>query len=102
MWRSHDATLLATPQAFAHDPALVWRFYSYRRHMALSVEPNLAHFALAELARKMPGFNTLSQNVDGLSQRAKHPKEQLQLLHGTLFEGMYRNVAFCYGGLNDR
>lgn len=88
MWRSHDATSLATPEAFAQDPALVWRFYSYRRHMALGVEPNLAHYALAELARKMPGFMTLSQNVDGLSQRAKHPEKQLSLLHGTLFAGM--------------
>lgn len=34
----------------------------------------------------MPGFLTLSQNVDGLSPRADHPKEQLKLLHGTLFE----------------
>lgn len=87
LWRSHDATSLATPQAFAQDTALVWRFYSYRRHMALSVEPNPAHYALAELARRMRGFNCLSQNVDGLSQRSSHPRGQLQLLHGTLFEG---------------
>ena len=53
--------------------------------MALSVQPNPAHYALAELARKMPGFQTLTQNVDGLSQRAEHPPAQLQLLHGTLF-----------------
>lgn len=53
--------------------------------MALSVQPNAAHYALAELARKMPGFQCLSQNVDGLSQRADHPPDQLQLLHGTLF-----------------
>ena len=54
--------------------------------MALSVQPNPAHHALAELARKMPDFQTLSQNVDGLSQRVNHPRDQLQLLHGTLFE----------------
>lgn len=54
--------------------------------MALSVQPNPAHYALAELARKMPGFQCLSQNVDGLSVRADHPPEQLQLLHGDLFD----------------
>ena len=86
LWRTHDSVSLATPGAFAADPGLVWQFYNYRRHMALSVQPNPAHYALAALARKMPGFMTLSQNVDGLSQRAKHPPEQLQLLHGTLFE----------------
>lgn len=88
LWRSHDATSLATPEAFAYDPALVWRFYSYRRHMALRVEPNPAHYALAQLSKQMPGFMTLSQNVDGLSTRAGH-RHQLQLLHGTLFRGMH-------------
>ncbi|KEQ60145.1 NAD-dependent deacetylase sirtuin-5 [Aureobasidium melanogenum CBS 110374] len=85
LWRTHDATSLATPEAFARDPALVWQFYSYRRHMALKASPNRAHLALAELATKHPGFLALSQNVDGLSQRARHPPEKLQLLHGSLF-----------------
>ena len=66
LWRSHEATSLATPEAFAQDAALVWQFYSYRRHMALQAQPNLAHHALAELARRNPEFITLSQNVDGI------------------------------------
>ena len=65
LWRSHEATSLATPEAFAQDAALVWQFYSYRRHMALQAQPNPAHYALAELARCNPHFVTLSQNVDG-------------------------------------
>jgi len=67
LWRSHEATTLATPDAFDDDPALVWQFYSYRRHMALQARPNRAHYALAELARRKEGFLTLSQNVDGKS-----------------------------------
>ncbi|KAL9944924.1 NAD-dependent protein deacylase sirtuin-5, mitochondrial [Verticillium nonalfalfae] len=74
LWRRHDATRLATPEAFAADPALVWLFYAYRRHMAL-----------AALARAAPGFLCLTQNVDGLSQRAGHPAAQLRALHGNLF-----------------
>lgn len=66
MWRSHDAMSLATPEAFDENPGLVWQFYSYRRHMALQAQPNRAHFALAELARRKSGFITLSQNVDGI------------------------------------
>jgi hypothetical protein len=65
LWRSHDAMELATPDAFDDHPALVWQFYNYRRHMALKAKPNPAHYALAELARKKEGFQTLSQNVDG-------------------------------------
>jgi NAD+-dependent protein deacetylase sirtuin 5 len=86
LWRTHNAISLASPGAFNEDPGLVWQFYNYRRHMALSVQPNAAHYALAELAKKMPGFQTLTQNVDGLSPRAGHPPGQLKLLHGTLFE----------------
>lgn len=85
-WRNHDATRLATPEAFEHSPGLVWQFYSYRRHMALKAQPNPAHYALAQLSEKKPGFLAISQNVDGLSQRAEHPPESLQLLHGSLFD----------------
>ncbi|PYH44114.1 SIR2 family NAD-dependent protein deacylase, partial [Aspergillus saccharolyticus JOP 1030-1] len=85
IWRSHDATELATPEAFNANPDLVWQFYSYRRHMALQAQPNRAHYALAKLAKKNPKFITLTQNVDGLSQRAGHPPHQLHLLHGSLF-----------------
>lgn len=65
LWRSHDAVSLATPEAFSRDPGLVWQFYSYRRHMALQSQPNPAHYALAELAKRNRNFVTLSQNVDG-------------------------------------
>lgn len=66
LWRAYDATSLATPEAFEANPGLVWQFYSYRRHMALQAQPNKAHYALAELARKNKDFITLSQNVDGM------------------------------------
>jgi NAD-dependent deacetylase sirtuin 5 len=98
LWRTHDAVSLATPEAFEADPGLVWQFYGYRRHMALQAQPNPAHYALAELARKMPGFQCLTQNVDGLSQRAEHPRAQLQLLHGTLFDILCEDKYGCgYG-----
>ena len=54
--------------------------------MSLQAAPNPAHYALAELARQKPEFQCLSQNVDGLSVRARHPEKQLQLLHGSLFD----------------
>jgi len=85
-WRTYDATMLASPNAFRNDPGLVWQFYSYRRHMALNAKPNRAHLALAELARRNPDFITLSQNVDNLSPRAGHPGSQLKLLHGNLYD----------------
>ncbi|KAK4894803.1 hypothetical protein LTR49_028342 [Elasticomyces elasticus] len=101
LWRTHDPFSLATPEAFDADPALVWQFYSSRRQMASSAQPNAAHYALARLATKMPGFQALSQNVDGLSERANHPQKQLQLLHGTLFEVRCTDLEKCnYSEMN--
>ena len=65
LWRNHEATSLASPDAFRNDPALVWLFYAWRRHMALKAKPNRAHYALAELAKKKEEFMCLTQNVDG-------------------------------------
>jgi NAD+-dependent protein deacetylase sirtuin 5 len=95
LWRKHSAISLATPTAFASDPALVWQFYAYRRHMALSAVPNAGHMALAALARHKAQFLTLSQNVDNLSPRAGHPAEQLKLLHGNLFTLKCMNAGRC-------
>ncbi|GMK56285.1 hypothetical protein CspeluHIS016_0301250 [Cutaneotrichosporon spelunceum] len=86
LWRNYESTSLATPQAFARDPGLVWLFYSYRRHMALGVSPNDGHLALAKLAASQPGFLCLTQNVDNLHERAGHPEGQLRHLHGSLFD----------------
>ncbi|KAJ4328203.1 Protein saf4 [Fusarium piperis] len=86
LWRNYDATTLATPTSFGQDPGLVWMFYGYRRHMALNVKPNPAHYALAALAEKNKDFLCLTQNVDNLSPRANHPPEQLRTLHGSLFD----------------
>ncbi|KAJ5105772.1 SIR2 family histone deacetylase [Penicillium alfredii] len=110
LWRSYDATSLATPEAFEANPGLVWQFYSYRRHMALKAEPNKAHYALAELSKKNKDFITLSQNVDGaglhftslcLSQRAHHPSDQLHLLHGSLFNIKCTSFYCNYSRNND-
>ncbi|KAJ5125692.1 hypothetical protein N7448_005010 [Penicillium atrosanguineum] len=101
LWRSFDATALATPGAFERNPGLVWQFYSYRRHMALQAQPNKAHYALAELSRMNKEFLTISQNVDGLSPRAGHPAEQLKLLHGSLYDLKCTSFYCDYTRSND-
>lgn len=66
LWRNHEPTTLATREAFARDPALVWLFYAWRKHMALTAQPNAGHYALAALAKKKgEKFLCLTQNVDG-------------------------------------
>lgn len=95
LWKNQDVTQVASPAGFRYDPGLVWQFYSYRRHEALQAKPNTAHYALAELARRVPGFVTLSQNVDNLCHRAGHPPAQLKELHGNLFSLRCINELGC-------
>ncbi|KAI6461826.1 hypothetical protein MCOR17_006168 [Pyricularia oryzae] len=95
LWQNEDVFVLASPAGFVNDPGLVWQFYSYRREEALKAQPNKAHRALAELARKVPGFTMLTQNVDNLSPRAGHPADQLLELHGNLFDLKCWNESGC-------
>ncbi|MBT8086876.1 MAG: NAD-dependent protein deacylase, partial [Gammaproteobacteria bacterium] len=69
--------------AFEADPALVWRWYRWRRELVAAVQPNPGHVALAELARQVPRFTLVTQNVDGLHQRAGH--DSVIEFHGNLF-----------------
>ncbi|KAK7705440.1 hypothetical protein SLS57_010094 [Botryosphaeria dothidea] len=95
-WREYDCMTLATPGAFFKDPSLVWQFYNYRRHGALKAKPNRAHMALAKLAKKRPNYLAISQNIDGLCQRANHPPDNLQPVHGSLFDIKCTNTKCSY------
>jgi len=70
LWREYRAEDLATPQAFARDPKLVWEWYDWRRGVIAQAQPNAAHRALVQLERRAPEFTLITQNVDGLHDRA--------------------------------
>jgi len=79
LWRDFRAEDLATPQAFARDPALVWEWYEWRRGLIRDALPNAAHEALARL----PAGSVITQNVDGLHARAG-ARDVIEL-HGNIF-----------------
>lgn len=84
LWSKYDPLELATPEAFERDPALVWRWYRWRRELVAEAAPNAAHYALARLAERVRGFTLVTQNVDGLHQRAG--STEVIEFHGSLFE----------------
>jgi len=83
LWEGHRVEDVATPEAFARDPALVQAFYDARRANLARVEPNAAHRALARLDAEWPGgFMLVTQNVDDLHERAGSTR--LLHMHGEL------------------
>ena len=79
LWRNFRAEELATPEAFARDPALVWEWYEWRRGLVRAAAPNAAHRAIAVL----PDAVVVTQNVDALHARAG--SADIVELHGNLF-----------------
>ena len=74
LWSRFDAQALATPEAFAADPDIVWGWYEWRRAQVLRAAPNAAHRAIADLARHVPELAVITQNVDDLHERAGSPR----------------------------
>ena len=84
LWAQYSPQELATPQAFQRNPKLVWEWYAWRRKLVNQAEPNLGHLALVELAALVPNLTLITQNVDGLHQRAG--SKDVLTLHGNIME----------------
>ncbi len=110
LWRNYSSEQLATPEAFARDPRLVWEWYDWRRGIIQKAQPNAGHVALAELERRAlspAAFTLITQNVDGLHDRAG--SKNILKLHGDIWQvrcqgcgGVERNdgpAAIHYGML---
>lgn len=97
LWKKVRAETLATPEAFENDPKLVWEWYDWRRRMIRDAQPNGAHDVLAQWTRERPGFTLITQNVDGLHERAG--AERLVRLHGSIW--LVRCARACPAGRRD-
>ena len=82
LWAQYKPEELASPEAFARDPKLVWDWYAWRREAVKGVRPNPGHYALVEMEQRIPEFTLVTQNVDGL-HRFAGSKNVLEL-HGNI------------------
>jgi len=70
LWSRFDPMQLASPEGFRADPPLVWRWYAWRRELVARARPNAGHLSLAQAAARLDRLQIVTQNVDGLHQRA--------------------------------
>jgi NAD-dependent deacetylase len=83
LWKQYSAEDLATPEAFEHDPKLVWEWYDWRRSVIAQAKPNAGHYALADLEKRVPEFTLITQNVDDLHDDAG--SQRVLKVHGSIW-----------------
>ncbi len=93
LWKNFKPESLATPEAFQRDPKLIWEWYDWRRRILSTKKPNRAHEVLAAWSRRYPNFTLITQNVDGLHERAG--SQNVIRFHGSIWE------VLCYNGCEE-
>jgi len=84
LWKNFAPEELATPEAFARNPDLVWEWYNWRRELIAGCRPNTAHEVIALWSRRFPRLKLITQNVDGLHEKAG--TEGVIRFHGSIWE----------------
>ncbi len=84
LWKKFRAEELATPEAFSRDPKLVWEWYDWRRGIIAQKMPNSGHKVLASWENAFPAFSLITQNIDGLHQKAG--SKNISELHGNIWK----------------
>jgi len=97
-WRKYDPMKLATIDAFYENPGLVWEWYQDRRRNILAAEPNLGHYAIADIGRYKKS-TVLTQNIDGLHQRAG--SRNVTELHGSIMRTKCTECNFMEDAISD-
>jgi NAD-dependent deacetylase len=92
LWAKYDPQQLASSEGFKNDPDLVWQWYDMRRQNLANVQPNAAHIAISTLENEFSKFAVLTQNVDGLHQRAG--SKNVFELHGNI------TTFYCFDRLH--
>ncbi len=96
LWTKFRPEELANVDAFMSNPRLVWEWYLHRREIVNNVEPNQGHYALVEMEELFEDFTLITQNVDGLHERAG--SKNILELHGNISKNKCFDCSRPYEG----
>jgi len=94
LWKKYRPEELASPEAFRKNPQMVWEWYAWRIRLVRNARPSRGHVILAEMERHYPEFHVITQNVDGLHQRAG--SRNVVELHGRIDRGRCTGCGRVY------
>lgn len=97
LWRNFVPEELATAEAFERNPKLVWEWYVWRRSLVSRATPNAGHLALVQMERQFGEFTLVTQNVDGLHERAG--SQNVIELHGNIMRSRCHSCGYPSGSL---
>ena len=84
LWKNFRPEQLATLEAFRANPRLVWEWYDWRRKLIKPIKPNPAHYALVEIEAQTEQFTLITQNIDGLHDKAG--SQNVLEIHGNIWK----------------
>ena len=94
LWKKYNPQQLATLEAFLKNPKKVWEWYNLRRKIVLKAKPNLGHLTLAKFEKLFKNFWIITQNIDGLHQKAGAKK--VIELHGNIHRAKCLNCGAIF------
>ncbi len=94
VWKGLPFDQISSARMVKEDLDAVWEWFDYRRGLYKDCQPNAAHFALAEWQNRFEDFTLITQNVDGLHERAG--SKNILELHGNINHAKCKNCHEVY------
>ena len=98
IWEQFRPEELANFNAFIKNPLLVQSWYKHRREIIEKVQPNVGHYALAELDDLVSDCWIITQNIDNLHQMSG--SHHVVELHGNVFKNYCIECGKRYDGID--
>jgi NAD-dependent deacetylase len=83
VWKGMPFDVISSAQMVQRDLPAVWEWFDYRRNLLEPLQPNPAHKEIARWQDRFEGFTLVTQNIDGLHQKAG--SRDVIELHGSIW-----------------
>ncbi len=94
VWKGMPFDVISSAQMIERDLPAVWEWFDYRRNLLKTIEPNPAHHEIALWQQGFPDFTLVTQNIDGLHQKAG--SRNVVELHGNIWRARCIVCRICH------